>query len=183
MDKRAAIFAALAQGLDLPGVRERFDLTPEALQELFRDAAGLYQVREAGFWRLNCDGASRGNPGPAGAGMVLFDPQGRLQANKGRYLGETTNNVAEYQALLLGLEEARKLGVQKLRIFADSELMVKQLTGRYRVKSPHLIPLWQAAVNALKKFETWAIAHVPREENHLADEAANRAIDQKAPAR
>jgi ribonuclease HI len=115
--------------------------------------------------------------------MVLFDPQGQLQARKGRYLGETTNNVAEYQALLLGLEEARRLGVKKLRVLADSELMVKQLTGRYRVKSPHLIPLWQEAVNTLKQFETWAIAHVPREENHLADEAANRAIDQKAPAR
>ena len=183
MDKRAAIFAALAQGLDLPGVREYFGLTPEALQELFREAAGLYRDRGEGFWLLRCDGASRGNPGPAGAGMVLFDPQGRLQANQGRYLGETTNNVAEYQALLLGLEEARKIEVQKLRIFADSELMVKQLTGRYRVKSPHLIPLWREAVNALKKFEAWAIAHVPREENHLADAAANRAIDQKATAR
>ena len=183
MDKRAAIFAALAQGLDLPAVRERFDLTPEALQELFRDAAGLYRAREAGFWRLNCDGASRGNPGPAGAGIVLHDPQGRLLVNTGRYLGETTNNVAEYQALLLGLEEARKLEVQKLRIFADSELMVKQLTGRYRVKSPHLIPLWREALNALRQFETWGIAHVPREENHMADAAANRAIDQNAPAR
>jgi ribonuclease HI len=113
----------------------------------------------------------------------LHDPQGRLKVNTGRYLGETTNNVAEYQALLLGLAEARKIEVQKLRIFADSELMVKQLNGRYRVKSPHLIPLWREALSALKKFEAWAIAHVPREENHLADEAANRAIDQKAAAR
>jgi ribonuclease HI len=183
VDKRAAIFAALAQGLDLPGARERFDLTPEAMQELFREAADLYRDRGEGFWLLHCDGASRGNPGPAGAGMVLFDPQGRLQANQGRYLGETTNNVAEYQALLLGLAEAHRLGVKKLRVLADSELMVKQLTGRYRVKSPHLIPLWREALNALKKFESWAIAHVPREENHLADEAANRAIDQKAAAR
>ena len=183
MDKRTAIFAALAQGLDLPTVRERFDLTPEALQELFRDAADLYGVREEGFWRLHCDGASRGNPGPAGAGIVLHDPQGHLQVNTGRYLGETTNNVAEYQALLLGLEEARKLEVQKLRIFADSELMVKQLTGRYRVKSPHLILLWREALNVLNQFESWAIAHVPREENHLADDAANRAIDQSASAR
>jgi ribonuclease HI len=180
LDKRAAIFAALAQGLDLPGVGERFGLTPEALQEMFRDAADLYRDRGEGFWCLRCDGASRGNPGPAGAGMVLFDPQGRLQVNKGRYLGETTNNVAEYQALLLGLEEARRLEVKKLRVLADSELMVKQLNGRYRVKAPHLIPLWRAAVNALKKFDAWAIAHVPREENHLADEAANRAIDQRA---
>jgi ribonuclease HI len=183
LDKRVAIFAALAQGLDLPGVRERFDLTPEALQELFRDAADLYRAPEEGFWRLHCDGASRGNPGPAGAGIVLHDPQGRLRVNTGRYLGETTNNVAEYQALLLGLAEARKIAVHKIRIFADSELMVKQLTGRYRVKTPHLIPLWQEALNALNQFEAWVIAHVPREENHLADAAANRAIDQKAPAR
>jgi len=183
LDRRAAIFAALAQGLDLAGVRERFDLTPEALQELFRDAAGLYRVRQEGFWRLHCDGASRGNPGPAAAGIVLYDPQGRVRVNTGRYLGETTNNVAEYQALLLGLAEAGKLEVQKLRIVADSELMVKQLTGRYRVKSPHLIPLWQEAVKALKQFAAWGINHVPREENHLADAAANRAIDQKAPAR
>jgi ribonuclease HI len=153
------------------------------LQELFREAADLYRDRGDGFWLLRCDGASRGNPGPAGAGMVLFDPQGQLQARKGRYLGETTNNVAEYQALLLGLEEAQRLGVKKLRVLADSELMVKQLTGRYRVKSPHLIPLWRAALYALKKFEAWAVAHVPREENHLADEAANQAIDQKASAR
>ena len=183
MDKRAAIFTALAQGLDLPGVRERFGLTPEALQELFREVADLYLDRGEGFWRLHCDGASRGNPGPAGAGMVLFDPRGRLQVNKGRYLGETTNNVAEYQALLLGLAEAHRLEVKKLQILTDSELMVKQLTGRYRVKSPHLIPLWREALNVLKKFEAWAIAHVPREENHLADAAANQAIDQKAAAR
>jgi ribonuclease HI len=183
LDKRAAIFAALAQGLDLPTVRERFDLTPQALQDLFRDAADLYRVRSEGFWRLYCDGASRGNPGPAGAGIVLHDPHGRLRINTGRYLGETTNNVAEYQALLLGLEEARKLEVKKLRIFADSELMVKQLTGRYRVKSPHLIPLWREALNALNRLEAWDINHVPREENHLADAAANRAIDQNAPAR
>jgi len=178
LDKRAAIFAALAQGLDLPGVRERFGLRPEALQEVFREAADLFREPGEGFWRLHCDGASRGNPGPAGAGMVLFDPQGRLQANKGRYLGETTNNVAEYQALLLGLEEAHRLGVKQLRVLADSELMVKQLNGRYRVKAPHLVPLWREALQALKKFEAWAIAHVPREENQLADEAANRAIDQ-----
>ena len=147
---------------------------------MFRETAELYRDRGEGVWLLRCDGASRGNPGPAGAGMVLFDPQGRLQANQGRYLGETTNNVAEYQALLLGLEEAQRLGVKKLRVLADSELMVKQLTGLYRVKAPHLIPLWRAALFALKKFEAWTIAHVPREENHLADKAANRAIDQKA---
>jgi ribonuclease HI len=179
LSKRAAIFAALAEGLDLAGVRQRFGLAPEELQELFRDAAALYRNRTTGFWRLYCDGASRGNPGPAAAGLVLFDPQGGQQVQTGRYLGETTNNVAEYQALLLGLEEAHRRGVKKLQIFADSELMVKQLTGRYRVKSPHLLPLWRQALQALNRLEAYAVAHVPREENRLADAAANRAIDQK----
>ena len=144
------------------------------------NAADRHGDRQEGFWRLHCDGACRGNPGPAGAGMVLHDPQGRLQVRKGRYLGETTNNVAEYQALLLGLEEARKLAVKKLRVLADSELMVKQLNGHYRVKSPHLLPLWRQALQALQQFEAYAIMHVPREKNRLADEVANQAIDQQA---
>jgi ribonuclease HI len=131
---------------------------------------------------IHADGASRGNPGEAGIGAVIADTQGRTVKELKRFLGMATNNVAEYQALLLGLAEAHRLEVKKLQILSDSELMVKQLTGRYRVKSPHLIPLWREALNALKKFESWAIAHVPREENHLADEAANRAIDQKAAA-
>jgi ribonuclease HI len=150
---------------------------------LFRDATDHHGDRPKGFWRLHCDGACRGNPGPAGAGMVLHDPQGRLQIRKGRYLGETTNNVAEYQALLLGLEEARKLSVKRLQVLADSELMVKQLNGHYRVKSPHLLPLWRQALQSLEQFEAYAIIHVPREENRLADEVANQAIDQKAPVR
>jgi ribonuclease HI len=179
VSKQAAILAALAQGLDLPQVLERFGLAPEELQELFREAAALYEERQGGFWRLHCDGASRGNPGPAGAGVVLHDPQGHLQVNRGRYLGETTNNVAEYQALLLGLAEARRLGVKKLQVLADSELMVRQLNGRYRVKSPHLIPLWRQALESLQQFDAYTVAHVPREENRLADAAANRAIDQK----
>jgi ribonuclease HI len=147
---------------------------------LCQNAADRQGDQPEGFWRLHCDGACRGNPGPAGAGMVLHDPQGRLQVRKGRYLGETTNNVAEYQALLLGLEEARKLAVKKLRVLADSELMVKQLNGHYRVKSPHLLPLWRQALQALQQFEAYAIMHVPREKNRLADEVANQAIDQQA---
>ncbi len=164
MDKRAAIFAALAQGLDLPGVQARFGLTPEDLQDLFREAAALYRDRGEGFWRLHCDGASRGNPGPAGAGMVLFDPQGRLQANKGRYLGETTNNVAEYQALLLGLEEGTPAGSQEApgpgRFRTHGEADQRPVPG----ESPPPHP-FGAKLNALKQFEAWEINHVPREEN------------------
>jgi ribonuclease HI len=109
---------------------------------------------------------------------VLDNPRGESRTEVCRYLGEATNNVAEYQALLLGLREARQQGVDRLQIFADSELLVKQLTGLYRVKSPHLLPLWQEATKELQKFQAYAISHVPRTENRRADKLANQAIDQ-----
>jgi ribonuclease HI len=176
---RTAVFAALAQGMDLPQVRQRFRLTPAELQELFREVAAHYQAAEESFWRLHCDGAARGNPGPAAAGIVLYNPQGEIKAQIGKFLGETTNNVAEYQALLLGLKKARQLGASRIRIFADSELMVRQITGRYQVKSPHLLQLWRLAQKALSEFEAHVISHVPREENAQADALARQAIDQK----
>ena len=120
--------------------------------------------------------------GPAGAGAVLSNPLGEVAAQLARYLGETTNNVAEYQALLLGLEEAHRLQITRLKVFADSELLVKQLTGHYRVKSPHLLPLWNESRQALQRFEAYTITHIPREENREADAAANQAIDQRPPA-
>jgi ribonuclease HI len=184
-----AIFQALAEGLDLPQVRERLGLTPGELQGLFRDLADQLgepegcapQVhpRATEVWSLYCDGASRGNPGQAGAGVLLKDAAGDIRLQAGKYLGRVTNNVAEYQALLLGLQKARELGVKKIQVFADSELMVRQLKGQYRVKAPHLLPLYEAAQQALKEFETFAISHVPRELNSLADRLANQAIDQK----
>jgi ribonuclease HI len=136
---------------------------------------------EQGTWTLYCDGASRGNPGPAGAGAVLADPRGEIRVRASQYLGVATNNVAEYRALLLGLQEARKLGVRKIRVFADSELLVRQLHGSYRVKAPHLLPLWQEASRELQKFEAHAVSHVPRQENSQADGLANLAIDRKPP--
>lgn len=180
MKSRAAIFAALAQGLDLSQVRDRFQLTPEELQELFQEVAHYYRGQEQGFWSLYCDGASLGNPGPAGAGIILFDPQGQVRLQLGEYLGRATNNVAEYQALLMGLAAARNLGVNRIRVFADSQLLVRQLTGHYRVKAPHLLPLWQRAKKELQKFEAHAISHVPREANSQADRFARQAIDLKA---
>jgi ribonuclease HI len=180
---RAAIFRALAQGLDLAQVRERFGLSQEVLLEIFQEVADYYGERQAGFWRLFCDGASRGNPGPAGAGAALFNPLGEIAAQLARYLGETTNNVAEYQALLLGLREAVRLGAKKLQIFADSELLVRQLNGQYRVKAPHLLPLWRLAKTELQNFEAYTVSHVPRAENSLADDLANQGIDQRPPPR
>ncbi len=133
---RAAVFAALAQGQDLARVRERFHLTPEELQDLFKEAAEHYREVEQGTWSLYTDGASRGNPGPAGAGAVLVNPRGEVQVQLTEYLGKTTNNVAEYRALLLGLRAAHDQGVKKLQIYSDSELLVRQINGSYRVRIP-----------------------------------------------
>lgn len=125
------------------------------------------------------DGAARGNPGPAGAGAVLMAEDGSLLSEVCRYLGETTNNQAEYRALLLAIEEASSKGATKLAIYADSELMVKQIRGEYRVKNEDLKPLHREIVQRLKTMGSYTIDHVPRERNKAADKLANRAIDEK----
>ncbi len=125
-----------------------------------------------------CDGASRGNPGPAGAAAILQDPLGNLQGRAARYLGRATNNAAEYRALLLGLEMALGRGVKRLKIFTDSKLVVEQLNGRYQVKSPQLKPLWRQAVKQLQKLEAYTISHIHRDLNFEADRLANQVIDQ-----
>jgi ribonuclease HI len=177
--KRSAIFAALAQGLEISQVLGRFQLSREELRSLFQEAANHYRAQETGYFTLYCDGAARGNPGPAGAAAVLKDPQGNLVAQASRYLGETTNNVAEYQALLLGLKLAQEHGARKIRVLADSQLLVEQLNGRYQVRSPHLLPLWQQARKELKNFEACAISHLDRRLNYQADLLARQAIDQR----
>lgn len=126
---------------------------------------------------LFCDGASRGNPGPAGAGAVLFDERGREVAAVKRSVGRATNNVAEYKALLLGLEHTLRLGVRHVVVRADSELMIRQLRGEYRVKNPALRELHRRAMAMLARFESWSAEHVRREENSRADALANEAID------
>ncbi len=108
---------------------------------------------------------------------MLCDPEGQPAAHHSQFLGRTTNNVAEYQGLLYGLRLAQELGVTHLEIISDSELVVKQIKGEYRVKSPHLAPLWHAAKTELKNFKSYTICHTPREHNHTADQLANEAID------
>jgi ribonuclease HI len=127
-------------------------------------------------WTLHTDGGARGNPGPAGIGFVLHKDD-RLVCHGGDYLGETTNNVAEYEALIWGLENARTLGATALEVFADSELMVKQLTGVYRVKNANLRPLHARATAVADSIGDVSFTHVRREENHLADDLANKAMD------
>jgi ribonuclease HI len=125
------------------------------------------------------DGASRGNPGPAGAGAVLLDEKGGMLKRLGKYIGRETNNIAEYQGLLLGLRGAIEFGAREIEIRADSELMIKQLKGEYRVKNEGLKPLFTEAQSLMRRFEKVKLRHVPREENTLADEMSNRAIDEK----
>lgn len=132
-----------------------------------------------GRCRLFTDGASRGNPGQAGAGAVLLDDRGHELATRSVYLGTCTNNVAEYQALLIGLEEARRLGFSHVAIALDSELIVRQIQGRYKVKNEGLLPLFRKVREQLAGFETWSINHVPRAQNARADQLANQGIDRK----
>ncbi len=129
--------------------------------------------------RLHVDGASRGNPGEAGFGIHVTDAAGGELASLFGYLGTATNNVAEYQALLHGLRYALTKGARAVEVFSDSELLVRQLEGRYRVKHPGLVPLHREAVSLLARFDKKRVAHVPREQNREADALANRAVDEK----
>lgn len=126
---------------------------------------------------LRIDGASRGNPGPAGCAVILEDADGVREAHA-RYLGRATNNQAEYEALLLALERAAALGYRRLEVRSDSELLVRQMTGAYRVKHPALVALHRAASRLLPGFEEVRFMHVDREANAEADRLANLAIDQ-----
>jgi ribonuclease HI len=126
------------------------------------------------------DGGSRGNPGPAGIGVVITDPGGAEVARANGYIGIATNNAAEYRALLLGLERARELGAREVEVVNDSQLVARQLTGQYRVKSNDLRPLFEQARAALAEFEYWDVRSVPREQNELADGLVNEAIDAQA---
>jgi ribonuclease HI len=129
--------------------------------------------------RLFTDGAARGNPGPAGAGAVIISPEGHIVARVGKFLGEETNNVAEYMGLIIGLKRAKAMGIKELDVLADSELMVKQLNGDYAVKADHLKPLYEEARGLFKAFSAIEIRHIPREENAQADAMSNRAIDER----
>jgi ribonuclease HI len=130
---------------------------------------------------LFCDGASRGNPGPAGAGAALYDEHGAEVAAIYKFLGQATNNEAEYTGAIIGLERAIALGARRVALRADSQLMVRQLLGLYRVKAAHLRPLHERVIGLLSKLEGWEAEHVPREQNGRADALANEAIDRSGP--
>jgi len=126
---------------------------------------------------VHIDGGSRGNPGPAAAAFVLKDTSGKRLLAKGIFLGRATNNVAEYTAALSALEAAKKFDVGQIKILSDSELLVRQINGEYKVKSEKIAPLFRQIINLLKDFESWEVKHVPREKNKEADSLVNRALD------
>ncbi|HEX4015081.1 MAG TPA: ribonuclease HI family protein [Candidatus Cybelea sp.] len=129
---------------------------------------------------LFADGGSRGNPGPAAGAAVLFGPHGETLQEISEYLGIATNNVAEWTGLLLGLQAATEHGIRRLAVRLDSELVVKQLRGEYRVKNPGLLPLYQRARVLVRAFELIDIKHVPRKQNAAADRLVNIALDLQA---
>jgi ribonuclease HI len=126
---------------------------------------------------VHVDGGARGNPGPAAAACVVSSAAGEVLAERARLLGEVTNNVAEYRALLLGLECARELGAQVVEIIGDSELIAKQVTGVYKVKHEAMRALHREALSALGAFDRWSIRTVPRAQNAHADALVNAALD------
>ena len=126
---------------------------------------------------VHVDGGARGNPGPAAIGVVVADAEGNVLDELAETIGVATNNVAEYRALLRGVEWARGLGADELQIVNDSELVARQLTGAYKVKHPAMKLLYEEAIASLRAFERWGIQSVPREQNARADELVNRALD------
>jgi probable phosphoglycerate mutase len=141
--------------------------------------SGLETPAEAKGWHTaHCDGGSRGNPGPSGYGAVIEDGHGRVVARLSGYLGHQTNNFAEYKGLLAVMTWARENGVERLRVVSDSELMVKQMKGQYKVASPVLRPLWEEAKRLSKSLDRFEMRHTLRGGNQEADRLANEAMDQ-----
>jgi len=127
---------------------------------------------------VNVDGGARGNPGPAAVAAVAASPEGEALGERNAYIGDATNNVAEYRALLLGLELARDLGASEVEVVNDSELVARQIGGEYKVKHAGLKPLYLEAMRALREFEGWSVSSVRREHNERADELVNEALDE-----
>jgi ribonuclease HI len=189
MDPRrlADILDAMAQSEGLAKVSGDVpDLTPAALRMALQEASHLLQQMAdsrrtpqpgARSLILHIDGAARGNPGPAGIGLVLWDEAGDFREEHQAYVGDATNNVAEYEALLFGLRKARELGYAAVKVFSDSELLVRQIRGEYRVKNPRLREFYGQVQRLLRSFDVVEIAHVDRGMNARADWLANRAID------
>ena len=189
MDPRrlANILEAMARAEALAVVSgEHPDFSPAALKKALEEAAQLLQqmgtsrrARQPATRSLivHIDGAARGNPGPAGIGVVLWDEAGTIREEHQAYIGKATNNMAEYEALLFGLRKARELGYTAVKVFSDSELLVRQIRGEYRVKHPRLRKFYDQVDQLVRSFDAFEIDHVRRGMNTRADLLANRAIE------
>jgi ribonuclease HI len=145
---------------------------------LFESLAPAPASSNAVDWlTAHCDGGSRGNPGPSGYGAVIEDPQGRVVVRLSQFLGRQTNNYAEYSGLIAVLKWANENGAKSLRVVSDSELMVKQMKGLYKVKSPGLLPLWEEAKRLAARLDRFEMRHTLRGGNQEADRLANEAMD------
>jgi ribonuclease HI len=192
----AQLLLAVAEHGSLDGACDELGIDRDQAVRLLRETArklggatktaqkelpGLERTARADGKRLRIfsDGAARGNPGPAGAGAVVLDSKGKVLARVGKFLGKQTNNVAEYEGVLLGLARAKELGATEIEVRADSLLLIRQLEGEYQVKNAALKLLHARAKALLRQFDHYDLRHVPREENTLADEMSNRAIDER----
>jgi acyl dehydratase/ribonuclease HI len=151
-------------------------------RRLFEEAEGP-DARSGGAYVANIDGAARGNPGPAAYGVVFRRPDGAALESLGKYIGRATNNVAEYYALIAALDYAAAKGIRRLRVLSDSQLIVNQIKGLYKVRHPDLRPLHERAKKQAAALEAFSIQYVPREQNRDADDLANAALDRTGGAR
>jgi ribonuclease HI len=147
------------------------------MPDLFAEAPTRPRPQTGEWINAHCDGGARGNPGPSGYGALIQDDRGMVLAELSEFLGIRTNNYAEYSGLLGCLQYALDHGHRRLRVVSDSELMVKQIQGKYKVNSPDLKPLWQEAKNRIAKLEGFEISHALRHKNKDADRLANEAMD------
>lgn len=190
-DTKRQIFLKLAVDLNFSSILEAFpSVSPADLKHLMEEASKFYSAKNSSgqdngkpdIFRvtppeiyINIDGASLGNPGKAGAGVVIRNGQGEILEKFGRYLGQTTNNVAEYKSLILALEKALFYHAERVVILSDSLLLVKQMCGEYKVKDNKLRELYMQANSLLPGLKSYTIRHVPREENQEADRLASKA--------
>jgi ribonuclease HI len=185
MHNLKTLLTLFARGGDLGGSWEAagFSSRAEAIDAIEKLAKSLGDAPSDGKPRgleraiLHSDGASRGNPGPSAVAAILYLPTGEELASVGKKIGRATNNVAEYRAVIEGMKLARDLGVREIVVRLDSELVVKQLTGAYRIRSKDLEPLAREVAAAVRHFAKCSFEHVKREENREADRLANKALD------
>ncbi len=175
----------LSKTLDLDETLKHLNMQSSDASNILLEAKDFFEIHNddsknsSSLLVIYVDGASRGNPGEAGAGVLIKNENGNVIKRATRYLGITTNNVAEYKALIHALEIVRQIGCDRVRIFSDSQLMVRQINGQYTVKSEDLKPLFHEVMSLLKGLKGHDIIHIVRTENKEADKLANRAIDER----